>query len=31
MKNQVLLKSSKNNRHFTWRPIHFWSYVAHFF
>ena len=28
---QVSVKSDKNKRYFTWRPIHFWSYLAHFF
>jgi len=30
-KIQVSLKYDKNNGHFTWRPVHFWSYVAQFF
>ena len=30
-KIQVSLKSDKNNWYFTWRPIHFWSYLAYFF
>jgi len=28
---QVSLKSDKNNGYFTWRPIHFLSYLAHLF
>jgi len=30
-KIQVSLKSEKNNGYFTWWPIHFWSYLTHFF
>jgi len=30
-KIQVSLKSDKNNGHFTWWSIHFWSHLTHFF
>ena len=30
-KIQVSLKSDKNNGHFTWWPIHFWTNLTHFF
>jgi len=26
-KTQVSLKSDKNNRYFTWRPIHIFDYI----